>query len=198
MKIECFLLYPTNMVRRHLRRYAGWDVVDGKAVQRGGKCKIEGNQGYHQAWAKIEDANAQHDEKGNLLSESASAYEGDPRWPTHCLCGYEFQKNDEWQVFTELTYSRDSGEKMTVREAPLGAMWDAPWFKDVRDYGGPDGLCLVVKTPAGDFCIDGLASGGGKWSRTGTPPKITVRPSIGIGNPLKYHAFLTDGALEDV
>ncbi len=198
MKIECFLLYPTNMVRRHLRRYAGWDSVEGKPVQRGGKCEVKGNGGYHQAWAKLPNDNARYDEKGGFLCEHWSSYEGDPRWPTHCLCGYEFQKNDEWQIFTELIYSRADGEKMTIREAPVGAMWDATWFKGVQNYGGPDGLCLVVKTLGGEWVIDGPASGGGNWVRTGAPPKITVRPSIGIGSPFQYHAFLTDGALEDI
>src|SRR3989337_911889 len=33
-------------------------------------------------------------------------------------------------------------------------------------------------------------------ARTGEPPKITVRPSIGISSPIRYHAFLTDGVLQ--
>ncbi len=198
MKIECFLLYPTNMVRRHLRRYAGWIMVDGLPKQRGGRCEIEGNDGYHQAWVRVEDTVAHQDEGKNLLCEHWSSHKGDSRWPTYCACGYQFQRNDEWQVFTELIYMRDTGETMTLREAPVGAMWDAVWFKGAKNYGGPDGLCLVVKTPGGEWCIDGPSSAGGNWVRTGSPPKITVRPSIGIGNPFWYHGFLTEGVLEDV
>ena len=45
----------------------------------------------------------------------------------------------------------------------------------------------------------------GQWTRTGTPPKVTVTPSIGQGGqgpdggaPWSYHAFARDGFLEDV
>jgi hypothetical protein len=50
-------------------------------------------------------------------------------------------------------------------------------------------------TPGGEWAIDMPSIDGGKWSRTGTVPKISVTPSILI--PDKYHGFLTDGTLRD-
>jgi hypothetical protein len=64
-----------------------------------------------------------------------------------------------------------------------------------QSWRGPDGRCLVLKTPAGDWVIDGPASGGGRWERTGVPPLITARPSILI--PGQYHGWLTAGVLSD-
>ena len=73
------------------------------------------------------------------------------------------------------------------------------------DYHGPDGRCLVLKTPAGDWMIDGPSRNNGitgaGWTRTGDPPNITVRPSIGMGDGKgkgrwKYHGHLNNGVLE--
>lgn len=38
------------------------------------------------------------------------------------------------------------------------------------------------------------------WERTGTPPNVTARPSIGMPDAkggFRYHAFLTNGVLEE-
>ena len=115
----------------------------------------------------------------------------DPRWPTTCVCGYAFQDGDEWQVLRERIFARDTGEEYTLPDAPPGAIWDATWFPEK----GPDGLSLVMRLPngAGDWHIDGLCRDGtGSWSRTGTPPVITARPSVLTPH---YHGFLTDGQL---
>ena len=84
-------------------------------------------------------------------------------------------------------------------------MWYADWMG--QNYIGPDGHALVVRTPSGDWAVDGPSSGGGKWTRTGTVPNITVTPSIVMG-PHKdaegkilkpgYHGWLRDGALHEV
>ena len=64
---------------------------------------------------------------------------------------------------------------------------------------GPDGHNLVVKTPAGDWQVDGKCVDGIGWERTGRPPKITVKPSFGLGkgqqSKWRYHVVLTDGIL---
>jgi hypothetical protein len=106
------------------------------------------------------------------------------------MCPYLFEDGDEWQVFQELLYvCKVTGEEMTLRKARIGAMWDASWYLEK----GPDGLSLVVRLPDGhDWHVDGPASNGGGWTRTGDAPRITVRPSILTP---KYHGWLTDGQL---
>jgi hypothetical protein len=48
----------------------------------------------------------------------------------------------------------DSGELTTLRDAPVGAMWDATWFNHDPAYTGADGICLVVRTPGGTWMVD--------------------------------------------
>jgi hypothetical protein len=132
----------------------------------------------------------------------------DPRWPTRCAaCSYEFKPGDEWQLSHDPEHRRaDTGELTTMREAPAGAMWFAPWYAEHSSLGSPihqqerpGQPHLIVKTPGGDWNIDQKSRNGNGWSWTGTPPCVTARPSIGIygadGQTFKYHAFLTDGVL---
>lgn len=57
-------------------------------------------------------------------------------------------------VRDEKLYRRsDTGELVSLADAPIGAMWDASWMaSEVRT--GPDGITLVVRTPGGDWCVD--------------------------------------------
>jgi hypothetical protein len=90
-----------------------------------------------------------------------------------------------------------------IKAAPVGAMWDADWYegsklKDGRLYNrNPDGVTLVVRTPGGDWIVDGPSFANreevGSWSRFGTLPNVTATPSILI--PGKYHGWLRDGQL---
>lgn len=92
----------------------------------------------------------------------------------------------------------DAGE--TIDPAPVGAMWDADWFAGSA-FGGlkydryADGVVLCVRTPGGDWLVDGQSSSGGCWMRTGIIPKVTVTPSILQPN---YHGWLRDGHLVEV
>jgi len=139
----------------------------------------------------------------------------DPRWPTHCECGYAFEESDEHQVFVERLYLRsDTGEAVTLRDAPPGALYYADWFPDEPYYRGPDGHHLVAKLPNGaTWSIDGHASnctdtdgfwrGEHKcWVRHGDPTtgNITVDKNgatcnAGAGSILSgnYHGFLQNG-----
>jgi len=249
-EVKCFMLEPTDRVRRHLRRFVSF-----KVSQADRECKVA-EHGYHQARQMIEDAPAQmtrriiQTENGikevgdpiyieceqpgrfrvlefvgisgstghqglsgvcNADETDHQVYSGkeDPRWPWHCPCGYKFTPEDEWQVFTNLIYKRkDTGELMTLQESPPGAMWDADWMHDLIEYYGSDhrgerlddGMILVVKTPAGEWLIDGPSSDkpSKRWTRSGVPPLITVQGSIGIGSPQKYHGMLIEGVLRDV
>jgi hypothetical protein len=72
-------------------------------------------------------------------------------------------------------------------------MWTADWMQ----WSGPDGHSLCVMTPGGEWLIDGPARDDENrraWTRIGTPPNITVKPSILMRT---YHGFLTNGVLSD-
>jgi hypothetical protein len=94
----------------------------------------------------------------------------------------------------------ESGEK--IDPAPPGAMWNAHWFRECRHESGlyydrnPDGIVLCVRTPGGDWIVDGPSfrdkKESGSWTRTGTIPNVTVTPSILQPN---YHGWLRNGQL---
>lgn len=125
----------------------------------------------------------------------------DPRWPTTCTCGYVFAEDDTWQLNFDTLYRRvDNGEEFTVRDAPAGSLWNAEWLKSEKRVG-PDGLNLMLRLPGGgDWNIDGPSNNGPGWTRSGTPPLLTVTPSILAHGDTPhldcyYHGFLTNGVL---
>lgn len=191
-RIQCFLIEPTNRTDRKLRRFRG--SGDGE--------KCPGRYGYHNGHTSYGEGKC-HEE---AMADGYKVWrwdEGedepphdDPRWPTKCDdCDYVFRPEDNWQVFREVIYVRkDTGAFMTLRDCPPGAMWDADYYPEK----GPDGLALCVSLPPEGgldyWFIDGPAKGGGKWTRTGTPPNITASPSILTP---RYHGFLRGGWLEE-
>lgn len=190
MEYTCFWIEPTTRERRWLRRFSS-----------GTHCPLINDiYSIHQAVVPLPDGEALFDANGyhHLDPPEHHPPHDDPRWPRTCSCGYVFTSDDTFQHFSRLIYVRpDTGSEMTLDDAPPGAMWDAWWYYETTT----DGLRLMVKTPAGDWYIDGPEQGGGHWTRTGTPPRITVRPSIGFPDDRggwRYHAFLTDGVLRDV
>ena len=86
----------------------------------------------------------------------------------------------------------ESGE--ILKQAPVGSMWSADWY-DGFYKPGPDGIWLIVKTPGGNWFVDGPSSNGSGWTREGTAPNVTVTPSILQSS---YHGFLTGGKLISV
>lgn len=202
-RICCFLLEPTGRVQIYLRRYIE------------GACPVT-KGGYHTAAFRIEDEPAEMDARGfisNGIKPGPPAE--DPRWPRTCACGYAFPELAERQRFAELIYQRsDTGEEMLLRDAPAGAMWYAWWLDDLYMPQGEHNL--VVKTPGGEWTIDGQASNCQMpedvaqehhhcWIRHGDPPNVTVDKqggptcqagagSIQCGD---YHGFLRNGFLED-
>lgn len=174
--------------------------------------------GYHNASVVI-DVVSQQLTDGGYVEPGPSLDRSDPRWPSVCPCGYTFVSADEWQTNYEPMYKRqDTGEVLgTIRTLPPGAIWDGWWMRGRREpfieereqettvevqetsgvrtvnWCGPDGLCLIVRLPNGhEWHIDGAASNGGGWTRTGVPPKLTVTPSVLARD---YHGFLTNGEL---
>lgn len=121
----------------------------------------------------------------------------EPAWPVTCArCEHRFADDDEWQVNVERLYRRadQPDDLRALRMFPPGAMYDGSGWNPWR---GPDGRCIVVRLPDGvDWPIDAPSTDTHEhWTRSGTPPKVTARPSI---QTARYHGFLTDGVLRGV
>lgn len=101
------------------------------------------------------------------------------------------------------------GNVMRIAHVPVGAMWDAHWMGD--EYKGPDGIHLCVRTPGGDWLVDGSSSNCTRpgeehecWVRHGDPRTGDVHVdkngntcAAGAGSIVKgnYHGFLHNGYL---
>jgi hypothetical protein len=201
MGIKCFWLEPTDRQRLYLRRYLG-------------NSKCIGPMGYHDAMVEIGESQEVMDEAACHWvddGKTAKDFIGDPRWPVACACGYIFQEADEWQLFSSHIYKRtDTGEEMTLRDAPEGAMWDATWFHAVPSWCGPDGRSIICRVPKmHDWQIDGTCTNCPRpnephkcWIRHGTPPMLTVDKNgdtcaAGGGSiqTKDWHGFLRNGEL---
>lgn len=213
--IRCVWLEPTDRVRRSLRRYVS--SVLGLA------CPLPASAdgtGYHNAMAEVDRVPAERDPAhGTVVNDSGpaavAAFTADPRWPARCACGFAFRPEDERQVFIELLYRRaDTGEETTLRAAPVGAMWYAPWMDGVWRHQLAH--TLMVRLPGGvDWMPDMAAQNCGRrddprqeqhhcWVVKGVPPDITVGKdgptcSAGAGSIAVpgYHGFLRGGWLTE-
>lgn len=185
-RIPCFLIERAPAVETSLRRFTFSSNPDGRC----------GSHFGHDAEVVIGREPLDLDHTPNGRSIPGDGMRQDPRWPTACLfCGYVFQPEDEWQYNVSRLWTRiDTGEMFRLSAAPVGAMWHADWYPERFYPNSPDGLCLVVKTPGGDWMVDGPSSNGPGWTRTGTIPRVTARPSIAQPG---YHGWLTDGVLEE-
>jgi hypothetical protein len=163
MSTKVFWLEPTDLDCISLRRYHNSKYgFGGQILPEEGCPPCPGPMGYHDA-SNVIDAASPRDESQKHYEggELSSVPHDDPRWPTHCGCGYAFTENDQWQVNHRKLYrSGLDGSLHTLRDAPAGAMWDASWYRDHGDqWVGPDGMCLLVKLPNGhDWMVDGQAS----------------------------------------
>lgn len=205
----CYLLAPSDDARRWLRRYV-------RAEHDGWTC--EG--GWHEARVEIEGAPVQLSERGTYGDAALEPFLEDPRWPSTCDgCAYEFVDDDHRQVSVSRLYRVAAavpgaalavGEATTLRDAPPGAMWFAPWMGE--RWTGFDGRALVVKLPnSSEWHVDSEASNCTRkgdrdhrcWLRHGEPPFVTVDKSgaqtcnAGAGSILAgdYHGFLRNGIL---
>ena len=109
-----------------------------------------------------------------------AAHLGGPRgWPAHCACGDAFREHDHRQFYYERLYTRaDTGERFVLAEAPVGAMWyDDRWgLEPALGWLGPDGRCLVVKTPGGTCYLDREVDGKKLHARDGCAAPGQRRP----------------------
>lgn len=195
--IRCFFLEPCtpNRYLAALRRYSHTDG-----------CKKNGGR-YHQGEYHLGELEGEP----NLPAEHPA--NEDQRWPSACACGYRFAAEDPRSYSTHYLYRRqDTGELMTLHDAPAGAMWFAPWYSDNAEWRGPDGNTLVVRLPPDghDWIVDSRARNCGMpddkvhkcWIRHGTPPDVTVdkrghtcKAGAGSIKTDKWHGFLRGGYL---
>src|SRR4029077_15066167 len=191
---RCFMIEPSPFIRISLRRFTFSTSLP--------TCPGPDLRG-HDAEAVIEpklDSPGTHD--GRYLPDSPDwpISPSDPRWPRACArCLGTFLPEDQWQVIVDRLYQGAPGGKLYGlgdKGLPPGAMWWAQWLAEDQGWAGKDGRSLVVQLPSGiGFPIDAPASGGGHWDRSGTPPLVTVTPSINdVG---RYHGNLRDGLLTE-
>ncbi len=172
-----FSLEPTDQVRVALRRFANEDA---------GLCPgAQGERRPHGASTIIAVQPARFGAGSGychmLLAQEQPA-DDDPRWPAFCGCGRAFAATDPRYLDQDLLYQRSvGGPPITLRDAGVGAMWDAWWMADDdgrdRGYTGPDGISLCVKTPGGDWMVDSQASNctRDQWQPAGTAAHPNAR-----------------------
>jgi hypothetical protein len=108
---------------------------------------------------------------------------------------YPLYSDPEGRIFTLGHRSFTDADGTVIQPAPVGAMWDADWYRGVEgSTPGDDGLHLIVRTPGGDWVVDGT-SWSPRWQRTGVVPCVTATPSIHF--PGVYHGWLRAGYLEE-
>lgn len=200
--IKVFYIEATDRRETSLRRYRDSKI----------RCEVSGS-GYCNSHTPIEQTLAS--DSCISFGSAKEAKEWDDRWPIQCTCGYKFVDTDEWQIFGRTIYKRiDTDEEMTLESAPVGACWNAPWFSERGRYLGPDGRCLVVKTPGGDWIINSRASNCTMkdntvhrcWVQHGSPEQGDLHVdkngytcAAGAGSIIigSYHGFLLNGMLTD-
>lgn len=181
MAWPCFLVERSGRTRLALRRYADSDLR--------GRCT---GGWWHNA---ATETGIVDDPQGLIPSVSLGARDGqrkaDPRWPTHCKCGYAFQPDDEWQESVQWLYRLPDGREVAEHELPVGAMR----IEDGEHRMGREGQHVIVTLPGAlHWDVDGPSRQGGLWDRTGTPPNVTASPSILVPG---YHGWLRAGVLTD-
>lgn len=203
--VQTFWLEPTDQMEIGLRRYTH---------KTGDTFDCAG--GYHSALVITGQVTGTYEERDGRRYLTASVPTGqhdDPRWPSECSCGYLFTPDDVWQDWERHLYRRsDTGELVSLNDAPPGACWDADWMPQNWRDRSPDGIYLMVRLPnRHDWAVDSEASNctrkGEKhhcWVRHGDPRecRVTVDKNgdtcaAGAGSILSgdWHGFLRDGQL---
>lgn len=187
--IPLFIAEPTGTCRLSLRRFRYRNEPDGHS---------------HDVSVVIdEDAPTSRGRDGWRTVSNDRVPHDDPRWPALCSCGEQFQADDAWQC-PEADWYEGGGHRFAWGigswDGPPGAMIRAPWRDDSPDNGCP---AYVVFLPNGShWCtreastMPGSNQLGPQWTVTGTPPNITVSPSIDDRSPSRpWHGWIRDGEL---
>lgn len=153
--VPVFYTVPNGKVRLALRRFIFSDKQ---------KCPARGEWGCD-ASAPIGTFDARYGEtcdsgRGSYLGIWRPEEFRDGPWPAACgHCGEPFDPaKTEDQVFQEAVYVRYDGGpgEFTLRDAPVGMMWDAFWMRNAWEASengpgwmnvGPDGIALVIQVP---------------------------------------------------
>jgi hypothetical protein len=79
------------------------------------------------------------------------------------------------------------GRRVETYDLPPGAMWRCDCHNEL-------GWLIMLPNNAGPWCTLATAGGtGNRWTVTGEPPKLTVKPSINsVG---QWHGWITDGVM---
>lgn len=181
MSFICFLLEPSQWLQESVRRWH-LDPCPGSS------------RGYHETVVVLGLLPSYDPDSDGMVTDG----EDHPAKPRTCHgCGQNFGPDAPTQHLVKRLYKSENGLLTTLSDAPPGAMWYADWYP----WKGPDGHCLVVKTPGGEWLPDapswvGEDQKGNPWTRTGAVPHITATPSIHILGA--YHGWLTNGILTEV
>lgn len=175
---------PTGRYRRSLRRFR---MSSDAKCPAGGYCNASSDIGEvgEDERAEAHGDNWPHD---------------DARWPEACgACGYTFAPEDHWQRNDNAIYRLPDGGEFAFwgafgKAAPPGTMIRAAWYD--RFAGQPGESWIVALPDGGEWITTQKATGGGYWTVTGTPPDITVSPSIWHDSPAGWHGFIRSGILE--
>ncbi len=215
----CYWLEPTGRVRLSLRRFT-FSVSEGDEDDGRHHDCPEGESGCDASVELVTFLPLRFDdgEYGRTMREvprSARPLARDPRWPDACEhCREPFPRRAMRQVNQAEEYRRSDSDTLVYMRRPYGeenagALLDGWWLhrrlsEDGQGYVGPDGIALIAICPNGyPWELDGPATGGGRWTRTGDPrdpPSLTVSPSIAIvdpASPKHYHGFLQAGSFTD-
>lgn len=186
--IQCFMVVDSGVARITLRRYSPSDNPNRA-------CSVH-PYGYHNATVEIGEAPAV--KRDDCYLDSIETPHDDPRWPTHCACGYEFIPEDTWQTSQDEFMVREDGQegRWVRRELPAGAMFYPCWLQPTAEepnrplgFAEPtNGKVLSVICPenqdgtgTAEWIIDSYCSNCDRkgerhhcWCRHGVPPNITV------------------------
>lgn len=180
MGIPLRIAEPTGRYRRDLRRYQS-----GNGCAAGGYCD-----------ATVTIAEVSWEEHEQVHGDNWP--HDDPRWPRGCdRCPYEFTSEDHWQRNDCQVYALPDGTEFAWwgdpgKAAPPGTMIRADWYPS----GDRGEAWLVVLPDGGTWITTQEATGGGYWIVTGTPPGISVSPSIHHNAPHGWHGHIQNGELD--
>lgn len=206
MGVRVFFCEPTDQVVFDLRIYESGEGVPACPL-------MGGDRGYHNAHSERLGQKTEALDSQEPVNGDPSPYEGDPRWPKACGCGFVFSDKAQRMVWRQRLIRRvDTGEVFEgYRSVPVGGVWSAPWMAD--HWAGEDGRCLVCKLPGDhDWIIDSRASNCTMpddnvhkcWVRHGRPEDGTLHVdknghtcAAGAGSIAipGYHGFLHNGEL---
>lgn len=193
--IECFWVEPAPVRRNLYTRWCGYWRGEGSNIG----CKLlDAGCRIHCADILLGDEPMESTVTvdlgdGTVRRVGSSSREATPEeraahpWPDRCECG---KAEIRWE---QLWVAPATGEMRPLERWGAGAMFEA-WWMDYPAWHGPDGICLIVRTPAGDWHPDHAKQ---KWSRTGDPRKpetLSISPSILFPTEI-FHAHLVAGKL---